>query len=692
MGKRLVLITFFIMLMTSLSTPHLLVTADYLGPDRQREVCSRELDCCHYSYQNTNPICSTYGYNGSPCTCTINCVNCITGNDSCLNSVPVLQVQAHCGGTGWSQTDNWKSYEETCYNENLPEATITAELHCGLVGNESWCRSDVSIQLNATEPLSNEVITYFEGNAGEILCDPEDANSVSCFYPSEEGEGELFVWAHSSYGDTTRQTSIQFKVDTVLPEHNMNLPIPEGSHGWHQQPVLIEADFATDATSGLAYQEIQLGLNSRTSEPILVTEDGIHMLHLFSEDRAGNGQTSSQELRIDQTPPTINAELPISNGENGWYREQATFSFTAEDDTSGIGRMWYVLGEQEFENNSLLVDIDGIQTLQFFARDFAGNETTGEEITIHSDFTPPILSFISSPDESRTLHGTVAFSGKVDDTTSGVAVLYWRLDDGVLHPIAVSADGSWQFDWNTINGAGGKHDVTILVEDVAGNQSSWSGNYLISNKAPEVSVSDQWLIWESGTILVEQGDLPLQNVIIVITTELYGEQSWQYKIRETTWTHEFQWDRKINDIIMPPGEYTIKVTAIDTSGQRNSAIGQILIPQPPQPTATLTLTPTLIPTALKQINTAINSTATSVEYEIPLQTETPTPITIASPIPTILKKEQIEEESINYPLWLVMGLGFLLLFSLSTIIDPRPQALKKIERMIHNLQNRGNNE
>jgi hypothetical protein len=234
--------------------------------------------------------------------------------------------------------------------------------------------------------------------------------------------------------------------------------------------------------------------------------------------------------------------------------------------------------------------------------------------------------------------------------------------------------------------------VSIQAEDSAGNQISWSQSYLVSNKPPQVSLSPQWYIWETGTLTIQRGDLPIQSARVAITSDQYGEKIWHYAIEEEQWQHEIVWDRKINDILMPPGQYNITVTVTDTSGQQRTASGVILIPQPPVNTATTlpTITSTTTPTIQA---TKLQATATPTSAAASIQQKVPSQVPPELPTPYVMEpQEQADQHQSNQPIWLALSLGFFLVFALSQSLDNRPTALNNLQQFINNLHNRGNYE
>jgi len=82
----------------------------------------KEATSCTFQYVgSTAETCA--GYNGYPCTCTINCPSCLQEDDTCMG-LSVNVINAICGNAGWQEADRypvWRYYTVTKYRK-LPPA------------------------------------------------------------------------------------------------------------------------------------------------------------------------------------------------------------------------------------------------------------------------------------------------------------------------------------------------------------------------------------------------------------------------------------------------------------------------------------------------------------------------------------------------------------------------------------------
>jgi hypothetical protein len=122
----------------------------------------------------------------------------------------------------------------------------------------------------------------------------------------------------------------------------------------------------------------------------------------------------------------------------------------------------------------------------WITQDKAGNRTiTDGTTTVTSglptpDYVVPTVTLIS-PTEGAVLAGTVAIGiTAADNTGIGDTTI---LIDGV--EVALAADASGAFPWNTRTVANGPHEVTVVVSDEAGNQASVQVVVQVTNAAPD---------------------------------------------------------------------------------------------------------------------------------------------------------------------------------------------------------------
>ena len=434
------------------------VWADYTGPNRTTTeqvrtpkkdswTCVKGDQTC--TFQNPDNPCPDYG--GFPPSTIFQKNYCGWIADSC-----------YCT----------KAYKTVTVD--LPPATVSGSFSCGAPGDNGWCCGGASINLNANEPLSGEVITLIEGSPG-VLCNPPDASSVSCSW-SGGGQGSYSVnfWAHSSYGDTSGQSSSMWSLDSVPPGVSMSssggLP---GGGGWYLAgPVTVSAS-GSDATSGISSVGVSVG-GGDWSTSTQVNGDGLHVLNLRAQDNAGNVTQGTATVGIDGTAPTLTTSTSGNVGQSGWFvGKPVIINASASDSLSGVAQIEHSLnGGAWVGGSSVEVTGEGTSNATFRAGDIAGNEAV-ETTMIKIDTQEPSSHFTSPADGSESwVSGELALTGTSSDVTSGVSMVELSLDGGSTWRNLNLQGDEWSYLWDTLSVPNGVYTVLARAKDVAGNLES----------------------------------------------------------------------------------------------------------------------------------------------------------------------------------------------------------------------------
>jgi hypothetical protein len=447
--------------------------ANYLGPDRSVETC--DIDCvdgrCWYDGMQDDSgsyVCTIY-------------IDGIVGVNNCPGNPGSTQWSvARCGWpsghggvddvdfTGWTCTQE----EETCTTTNYAEATLSSATNCSQEGTNGWCQVQPTIRFTGNEPVSGYRITNVERSSG-TLCSI-NAASGSCNWTPSTADGiySFNAWAHSNFGDTTRQTAVNYQVDQVAPTLNTNIPSPDGDNGWYISPVTVSAS-ATDATSGVASVEVNVD-GSYGSSPSTISRHGAVDVSFRATDNAGWETVSgTTTLNIDTVAPTLNPNIPGVDGANGWYVTAFTVTLAASDATSGVSGSEILLDGAGMGSNSVDIGTDGSYDLAFYARDVAGNESSSGTTTVDLDTVAPGLSSsVPAPDGANGWYvSPVTFSVTGSDATSGVDV------EGV------NLNGTWYAGSATLS-TDGAHTLSFRVTDNAGWETTEDGGTINYDRTP----------------------------------------------------------------------------------------------------------------------------------------------------------------------------------------------------------------
>jgi hypothetical protein len=262
-------------------------------------------------------------------------------------------------------------------------------------------------------------------------------------------------------------------VDQVAPTTSATLGPAANDAGWHHGDVVVDLD-ATDPAGGAGVKQIDYSLTGAqvggaviegaAAQDIIVVE-GVTTVRVFATDNAGNVESPQDfDVRIDRTPPSINAVLDVPPNAAGWHRNNVHVDFIASDALSGLKS---TAPGVNVSNEGADQEINGS------AEDHAGNEGTAGVI-INLDITAPAAA-IALP-----LDGSVYSAGMVHPASFDCSDAL----SGVASCIGTTPNGS-PIDTSTV----GQKTFLVSVEDVAGNVSTLAHHYTVIAGTPRLSVA-----------------------------------------------------------------------------------------------------------------------------------------------------------------------------------------------------------
>ncbi len=364
--------------------------------------------------------------------------------------------------------------------------------------------------------------------------------------PTADGAHPAYVWLQDEHGRADHMTAA---IVTLYLDRTPPLP-PSGLQGnpartWTNVNSFAETWTNPPDLSGIvgAYYRINrpgqfptdgiFVTTTNTLTNIEVPADGKHDLYIWLVDAAGNvdhrnRNVDPQVFWFDGTPPISTATLNPPEPAGGWYSTTVTILFSAVDGPGGSGvdvvrnqidgTGWSTLP-------SLQIFTEGIHTVEYYARDVAGNDEPLHTITVSLDFTPPAVSLTAQrpPQANGWYTAPVTLDLTVNDPLSGNPTGYYRLNGGEWQTgsqIVLSADGNYQIDYYGQDGAGNrtairstqvKLDATppataYLIEGSQG-QNGWFTSPLTVRLIPSDSTSGVYNTyyrindgpWQTGT-------------------------------------------------------------------------------------------------------------------------------------------------------------------------------------------------
>src|SRR3989475_311078 len=335
-------------------------------------------------------------------------------------------------------------HSQTIAIDTTPPST-TASVS-GTAGANGWYVTTVAVSLSATDPGSgiSNVYTRIDGGDWEVYSGPvtvTDGTHVFEFY-AVNGAG-LFEGTHS----------LSLAVDTTPPASSISLAGTAGANGWYVSNVTVSMS-ASDATSGVANitYRVDGGAWLSYAGPFVLGE-GSHAVDYFASDQAGLAEAArTTTIAVDLTPPTTTASVSGTAGANGWYVSNVMARLSASDSGSGVANIYVQLDGGNWAIYAGPVTLtEGTHIVGYFAVDHAGLIEATHSLSVSVDTAPPTTtSSLSVTAVSATLTAT--------DATSGVAIIYYRIDGG-----------PWATYAGPLTLAEGRHVLTFRATDRAGN-------------------------------------------------------------------------------------------------------------------------------------------------------------------------------------------------------------------------------
>lgn len=479
-----------------------------------------------------------------------------------------------CSATGCSSSQE----TSTTPGKPLPPATVSGSAVCASPGDNGWCKGGAALNLSASEPLSGYSITGIESTLG-MLCNVSGSD-VNCSWPFPQGSTSLNYWADSSYGDTSTMASASMKVDSVAPSLNLSIPAPNGSNGWFTSGPVNASVSATDATSGVASAGINGG-NTFTA-----SSDGTYTLSASAIDNAGNIATTTEQIKIDSVPPSLNVSAVPPDGNAGWYVSPASLSASASDATSGLAGLQARLDGGAWQDGpGMTVNADGSHTVEFQAWDQAGNHTASSPVTVQVDRTPPIAAAsLPAPDGLEGWYvSPVTITAASSDATSGLASQGVSLDGSSWMPsLTVTSDGTFT--------------VQVHAQDNAGNTASSTKTIRVDRTAPEASL----------VIPPADGEAGWYHAPVTITAQ--GTDATSGVASQLVSLDGSIWSPSVS--LSADGIYTVQARVMDHAGNSTTVNQAVHIDHTPPVLSTPTLTGTSGATGWFTSSVGVSASAT----------------------------------------------------------------------------------
>ena len=286
--------------------------------------------------------------------------------------------------------------------------------------SNAWTNGDVTVSLAASDNLSDVARTEYTVDGGA-------ARTGTSFILASEGDHTVTFSSTDKAGNTEAVQTANVRMDKTAPTiSHAFTPLAYTDGVWTNHDVTVT--FTCNDQGGSAV--------ASCSDPVTKSSEGAGQDVVgTAKDNAGNSATDTAQVSIDKTLPTITGATSGSKNAAGWYNDDVTVTYTANDALSGVAVTpdSDVLGEGRGQASRATVT------------DGAGNSASTGVTGIDVDKTAPVLT-AEVPSGWHTDDVAVAWS--CTDALSGVAT---------------------QPSNDTVTGEGDNLSSTANCTDVAGN-------------------------------------------------------------------------------------------------------------------------------------------------------------------------------------------------------------------------------
>ena len=374
------------------------------------------------------------GWNNTNITATFTCTDSLSGVASCPAATTVTTEGANqsLSGIGTDKAGN-TSTPSTKVNIDKTPPTIAAVLS-PLANAFGWNNTSVTVNFTCADSLSGV------------------ANCASPVSITHEGSGQSATGSASDVAGNTSNTSATVNIDETAPTITAAVAPAPNAAGWNNGNVTVTFNCA-DSLSGIA----------ACAQQQSITTEGTNQVTGIATDKAGNSASTSVNVNIDRTPPSVTPIITPSPNAAGWNNTNVTITFTCNDAGSGVALC----------PAPIQVNTEGAnQVFSFTATDVAGNTATGS-LTLNIDKTPPVITPTAAPPPNAGgwNNSPVTVTFQCSDSLSGVAVC--------PPPQVVNTQGVTS-PFQTVTGT---------ATDIAGNTASASVTIELETSSPTITAS-----------------------------------------------------------------------------------------------------------------------------------------------------------------------------------------------------------
>ncbi len=191
-----------------------------------------------------------------------------------------------------------------------------------------WYADKVTVAFAANDGESGVAETYYSVDGGEAqLYD-------GTFEHTLDGTHTITFWSVDDAGNVEDKTNpantVEIKVDTGVPTITGSRTPAANGFGWNNTDVTVSF-ICEDSQSGVAIE------NCTPATPLVNDGAGQSVSGTATDNVGKTASTTVENINIDKTKPTLSGTAsPTGQNAAGWYKGDATVTWTGVDPLSGI--------------------------------------------------------------------------------------------------------------------------------------------------------------------------------------------------------------------------------------------------------------------------------------------------------------------------------------------------------------------
>jgi hypothetical protein len=219
--------------------------------------------------------------------------------------------------------------------------------------------------------------------------------------------------------------------------------------------------------------------------------------------------------------------------------------------------------------------------------------------------------------------------------------------------------------------------------DMAGNtvvSTDSSGAHItviINNGPPQIKLTPEWFIWDSGELVIKTSYFPLKSGTVAISDPQHRWQKVEIPFGEK-YPSTITWDRRFaNGVPAPIGNYQVDVEACNTYNLCSRKTATIKIPW----------ISVVLPTVSPAAPTVVPTNPSGENIPERLATQRPQAVVVEDASPQIQTSISVERKPVGIAMALVAFIALLWAVASAALSDKRPVAINAITKTIQQKRN-----